>query len=126
MEFNGPLTLSAILIFILVTIEANQGSKYFFLWKPICNFDSCPKQVLKFSEDDLTSYVLTENEYKYNMGHGYVFFEVLEPEELSYTYKLNPAAFSVPWNKTYGETNLVLGKDLKKNGRKRVKDFSMK
>ena len=58
--------------------------------------------ILIFSGDDLTSYVLTENEYKYNMGQGYVFFEVIEPEELSYTYKLNPAAFSVPWNKTYG------------------------
>ena len=43
------------------------------------------------------------------MGQGYVFFEVIEPEELSYTYKLNPAAFSVPWNTTYGITNLVLG-----------------
>ena len=85
------------------------------MWKHIWNFDSCPKQVLKFSGDDLNSYVLTENEYKYNMGHGYIFFEVLEPEELSYTYKLNPAAFSVPWNETYGEKNLVLGnKDLKK------------
>ena len=65
--------------------------------------------ILIFSGDDLTSYVLTENEYKYNMGQGYVFFEVIEPEELSYTYKLNPAAFSVPWNTTYGITNLVLG-----------------
>ena len=65
--------------------------------------------ILIFSGDDLTSYVLTENEYKHNMGQGYVFFEVIEPEELSYTYKLNPAAFSVPWNTTYGITNLVLG-----------------
>jgi len=87
MEFYGRPLLTFIptfLYFILVTIEGNK-------------------------RDDLTSYVLTENEYKYNMGQGYVFFEVIEPEELSYTYKLNPAAFSVPWNKTYGITNLVLG-----------------
>ena len=59
--------------------------------------------------DSLTDYALTDNEYKYNMGAGYVFFEIMQPEEISYTYKLNPAAFSVPWNETYGEINLVLG-----------------
>merc|ERR1712018_875098 len=50
--------------------------------------------------DSLTDYALTDNEYKYNMGAGYVFFEIMQPEEISYTYKLNPAAFSVPWNET--------------------------
>ena len=42
------------------------------------------------------------------MGEGYVFFEILEPEELSYTYKLNPAAFSVPWNVSFGEIHMIL------------------
>ena len=44
------------------------------------------------------------------MGNGYVFFEVLEPDEISYTYKLNPAAFSPPWNESFGgEIKLVPG-----------------
>ena len=42
------------------------------------------------------------------MGAGYVFFEILRPEDLSYTYKLNPAAFSVPWNMTTSTATLVL------------------
>merc|ERR1712172_194008 len=42
------------------------------------------------------------------MGTGYVFFEILRPEDLSYTYKLNPAAFSVPWNMTTSIATLVL------------------
>lgn len=32
-----------------------------------------------------------------NQGEGYVFFEIIEPEELSFTYKVNQAAFSTPW-----------------------------
>jgi hypothetical protein len=40
---------------------------------------------------------LSENEYKYNMGDGYVFFEITNPEELTYTYKISPAAFTPPW-----------------------------
>ena len=42
------------------------------------------------------------------MGTGYVFFEIIRPEDLSYTYKLNPAAFSVPWNMTTSTATLVL------------------
>ena len=42
------------------------------------------------------------------MGTGYVFFEILHPEDLSYTYKLNPAAFSVPWNMSTSTATLVL------------------
>ncbi len=45
----------------------------------------------------LSDHALTENEYKYNMGDGYVFFEIISPEELSYTYKISPAAFTPPW-----------------------------
>jgi hypothetical protein len=44
-----------------------------------------------------SDHALTENEYKYNMGEGYVFFEVVSPEELSYTYKVTPATFTPPW-----------------------------
>ena len=43
------------------------------------------------------------------MGEGYIFFEIIHPEELSYTYKLNPAQFSPKWNLTFGpEISLVL------------------
>ena len=55
-----------------------------------------------------SDHALTDQEYKRNMGAGYVFFEILRPEDLSYTYKLNPAAFSVPWNMTTSTATLVL------------------
>jgi len=55
-----------------------------------------------------SDHALTDQEYKRNMGTGYVFFEILRPEDLSYTYKLNPAAFSVPWNMTTSTATLVL------------------
>ncbi len=42
-------------------------------------------------------HALTDEEYKFNIGEGYVFFEIVEPTELSYTYKVNPASFSPPW-----------------------------
>ena len=31
------------------------------------------------------------------MGDGYVFFEIISPEALSYTYKITPAAFTPSW-----------------------------
>ena len=55
-----------------------------------------------------SDHALTDQEYKRNMGTGYVFFEIIRPEDLSYTYKLNPAAFSVPWNMTINTATLVL------------------
>ena len=64
---------------------------------------------LLFSEEAPSGHALTDQEYKFNMGQGYVFFEILHPEDLTYTYKINPAAFSIPWNMTLSETNLVLG-----------------
>ncbi len=51
---------------------------------------------------------MSEADYKYNMGEGYVFFEVLDPEELAYTFKINPGAFGPNWNVSYGEIHLVL------------------
>ena len=33
-------------------------------------------------------HVLTDDEYKLSMGQGYVFFEITEPEELAFTYKV--------------------------------------
>ena len=56
----------------------------------------------------LTDHALTDNEYRYNVGEGYVFFEVLDPEELSYTFKINPAAFSQPWNMSLTEYKMIL------------------
>ena len=42
------------------------------------------------------------------MGKGYIFMEITHPKEISYTYKLNPAAFSSPWNMTLQDMSLVL------------------
>lgn len=55
----------------------------------------------------LSGHALSENEYKYNMGDGYIFFEIIKPEELSYTYKITPAAFSPPWNETHVGISLI-------------------
>ena len=55
----------------------------------------------------MTEHALSDSDYKYNMGEGYVFFEIDEPEELSYTYKLNPGQFSPSWNTSYHRIGLV-------------------
>ena len=34
------------------------------------------------------SYALTDEEYKFSLGKDYVFFEIMEPEQLAYTYKV--------------------------------------
>ena len=35
------------------------------------------------------SYALTDEEYKFSLGKDYVFFEIMEPEQLAYTYKVS-------------------------------------
>ena len=49
--------------------------------------------MLKFSsfcsetlEDN--SYALTDEEYKFSLGKDYIFFEITDPEQLAYTYKV--------------------------------------
>ncbi len=42
---------------------------------------------------------LTDTEYKLHSGDGYTFFEIVNPEELAYTYKVHPAPFAPPWVK---------------------------
>ena len=34
------------------------------------------------------SHALTDEEYRQSLGSGYIFFEITEPEELSFTYKV--------------------------------------
>ncbi len=51
-------------------------------------------------------HALTDEEYKFNIGEGYVFFEIVEPAELGYTYKINPAAFAPPWVRWQSSTIL--------------------
>ena len=63
---------------------------------------------LIFPFSALTDHALTDNEYRYNVGEGYEFFEILHPEELSYTFKINPAAFSQPWNMSLTEYKMIL------------------
>ena len=45
----------------------------------------------------MTEHAFNEFDWKFNMGEGYIFFQVTEPEELSYTFKLHPAPFAMPW-----------------------------
>ena len=35
------------------------------------------------------SYALTDEEYKFSLGKDYIFFEITDPEQLAYTYKVN-------------------------------------
>ena len=35
------------------------------------------------------TYALTDEEYKFSLGKDYIFFEITEPEQLAYTYKVS-------------------------------------
>jgi len=59
------------------------------------------------SLDTTYDHTLTDDEYRMSVGNGYIFFEVLEPEQLSFTYKTNPASFSPPWNETMTRVPLI-------------------
>jgi len=56
---------------------------------------------------DLQTYAFSDTETKFNMADGYVFFEIVEPQDLAYTYKINPADFAEPWNATHYGVGLV-------------------
>ena len=76
-------------------------------------------------EDPSTA--LTDEEYRVALGKDYVFFEITEPEQLAYTYKVcisssfwkyncqmlmilsqaNPAVFAPSWNNSYNNIQLV-------------------
>ena len=49
----------------------------------------------------MADHALSDNQYTQNLASGSVFFEILVPEELQYTYKITPAAFSIPFNSTF-------------------------
>ena len=38
------------------------------------------------------SYALTDEEYKFSLGKDYIFFEITDPEQLAYTYKVNASS----------------------------------
>ena len=67
---------------------------------------------------------LTDQEYRDSLGREYIFFEITEPEQLAFTYKVrgqkfedylkthclsqaNPASFTPPWNSTFNGIKLV-------------------
>ena len=52
-------------------------------------------------EESLSNHAFSENEYKHSIGSGYVFFEIVAPRELQYTYKISPAPFATPFNATF-------------------------
>jgi hypothetical protein len=51
--------------------------------------------------EGLSNHALSDSEYKYNVASTYVFFEIIEPKELQYTYKISPAPFALPFNATF-------------------------
>jgi len=52
-------------------------------------------------------HILTEEEYRLSVGKDYVFLEIMEPETLAYTYKVNPAGFTPPWNTSMDGVRMV-------------------
>jgi len=58
------------------------------------------------SQEDL-SIALTDEEYRSSLGPDYIFFEILEPEQLSFTYKANPAVFAPSWTVSHSGIPLV-------------------
>jgi len=61
----------------------------------------CQQQFHFHTEANLADHALSDNQYTQNLASGSVFFEILVPEELQYTYKITPAAFSIPFNSTF-------------------------
>jgi len=58
------------------------------------------------SEMDPSS-AFTDEEYRQSLGSGYIFFEITEPDQLSFTYKANPAVFAPSWNVSHSGIHLV-------------------
>jgi len=81
--------------------------KVILILSTILLFATAPSFQYKDRDEDLQGHALTDAEYKYNMGEGFVFFEITQPEELSYTFKANPSIFSPPWNTTLNGAKLV-------------------
>merc|ERR1719177_54673 len=50
---------------------------------------------------------LTDDEYRASIGRDYIFFEITQPEELSYTYKANPAGFTQNSDDIEGKVALI-------------------
>ena len=82
------------------------------------------RQIFLESQEDL-SIALTDEEYRSSLGPDYIFFEILEPEQLSFTYKVwkvrdtavavtlyillqaNPAVFAPSWTVSHSGIPLV-------------------
>ena len=50
-----------------------------------------PRIINSFCSETLedNSYALTDEEYKFSLGKDYIFFEITDPEQLAYTYKVS-------------------------------------
>lgn len=57
--------------------------------------------------DTVYDHTLTDEEYRISTGLDYLYFEIVEPEALAYTFKANPASFTPAWNTTYTSVPLV-------------------
>ena len=54
-------------------------------------------------EEGLSNHAFSDQEYKQSIAAGFVFFEIVSPKELQYTYKISHAPFSHPFNRTFGD-----------------------
>ena len=54
-------------------------------------------------EEGLSNHAFSDQEYKQSITAGFVFFEIVSPKELQYTYKISHAPFSHPFNRSFGD-----------------------
>nr|ACO14921.1 PAP21-like protein precursor [Caligus clemensi] len=54
------------------------------------------------------SSALVDSDYKYSIGEGFIFMEILQPSELQYTYKLSPSTYTPPWNTSYSGVQMTV------------------
>jgi len=58
-------------------------------------------------EEPILSNHLTDAEYKETL-RDYIFFEIIQPEQLAFTYKANPSSFTPAWNTTLSGASLIV------------------
>eukprot|EP00088_Acartia_fossae_P001333 TRINITY_DN10505_c0_g1_i7.p1 TRINITY_DN10505_c0_g1~~TRINITY_DN10505_c0_g1_i7.p1 ORF type:complete len:205 (-),score=11.12 TRINITY_DN10505_c0_g1_i7:215-829(-) len=63
-------------------------------------------QYVNSREETIYENYMTDAEYKYFLK-DYIFFEISYPQELAFTYKVNPSSFTPAWNVSYTGASLV-------------------
>jgi len=65
------------------------------------------RTIIGLQSIESSSHALTDEEYRTSIGKDYLYFEIIDPVELAYTYKANPAIFAPSWNTTLNNIQLV-------------------